>query len=211
MAIKIANNEDENCTSLDQVVELINDEFATDATPELIAAKYAYDSCGEAGYGFSEMNLDAAFDVLMEGGAKFDYAEALEIALEEAKDESDWKLTAPYNGATHILTTKDEQADGYIEHTITIDQQLSDFLDDANVTAHYDINTFVETIEFHMNARQHESLTAYTGNLVNGSLLNATITPSGLIDNTSGELTTSDLEYTLADETVWLRWELIEK
>jgi len=197
MTIKIAD-----CSSLEQVVELINDEFATDATPEMISAKYAYDSCAEAGYGFSEMNLDAAFDALIESGAKFDYAEALEIALEEAKDESDWnesdwKLTAPYNGATHILTTKDEQADGYIEHAITIDQQLSDFLDDANVTAHYDINTFVETIEFHMNVRQH----------VSGALLDEL----QIEDNTSGELTTSDLEYTLADETVWLRWELIEK
>ena len=84
MTMKIAALE--NCSSLEQVVELINDEFATDATPELIAAKYAYDSCGEAGYGFSEMNLDAAFDALLRSGAKFDYAEALEIALEEAKD-----------------------------------------------------------------------------------------------------------------------------
>ena len=81
MSIKIAALE--NCSSLEQVVELINDEFATDATPELIAAKYAYDSCGEAGYGFSEMNLDAAFDVLIESGAKFDYPNALEIALEK--------------------------------------------------------------------------------------------------------------------------------
>jgi hypothetical protein len=32
------------------------------------------------------MNLDAAFDALLRSGAKFDYAEALEIALEEAKD-----------------------------------------------------------------------------------------------------------------------------
>jgi hypothetical protein len=87
MAIKIANNALENCTSLDQVVELINDEFATDATPEMIAAKYAYDSCGEAGYGFEERNLDAAFDALIESCAKFDYPEALKIALEEAKDE----------------------------------------------------------------------------------------------------------------------------
>ena len=81
MSIKIAALE--NCSSLEQVVELINDEFATDATPELIAAKYAYDSCAEAGYGFEERNLDAAFDVLMEGGAKFDYPNALEIALEK--------------------------------------------------------------------------------------------------------------------------------
>jgi len=83
MAIKIANNAIENCTSLDQVVELINDEFATDATPEMISAKYAYDSCAEAGYGFEERNLGAAFDVLIESGAKFDYPNALEIALEK--------------------------------------------------------------------------------------------------------------------------------
>ena len=81
MSIKIAALE--NCSSLEQVVELINDEFATDATPEMIAAKYAYDSCAEAGYGFEERNLDAAFDALIESGAKFDYAEALEIALEK--------------------------------------------------------------------------------------------------------------------------------
>jgi len=80
MTIKIADNALEKCSSLEQVVELINDEFAT---PELIAAKYAYDSCAEAGYGFSEMNLDAAFDALIESGAKFDYPEALEIALEK--------------------------------------------------------------------------------------------------------------------------------
>ena len=194
MTMKIAALE--NCSSLEQVVELINDEFATDATPEMISAKYAYDSCAEAGYGFSEMNLDAAFDALLRSGAKFDYAEALEIALEEAKDESDWKLIAR-DGSTHILTTKDEQVDGYIEHAITIDQQLSDYLENANVTARYDINTVVETIEFHMNVRQH----------VSGALLDEL----QIEDNTSGELTTSDLEYTLADETVWLRWELIEK
>jgi len=80
MTIKIAALE--NCSSLEQVVELINDPLPI-SEPELIAAKYAYDSCGEAGYGFSEMNLDAAFDALIESGAKFDYAEALEIALEK--------------------------------------------------------------------------------------------------------------------------------
>ena len=81
MTMKIAALE--NCSSLEQVVELINDEFATDATPEMIAAKYAYDSCAEAGYGFEERNLDAAFDALLRSGAKFDYPNALEIALEK--------------------------------------------------------------------------------------------------------------------------------
>ncbi|MCK9325568.1 MAG: hypothetical protein M0P69_08710 [Bacteroidales bacterium] len=39
--IKIANNALENCQNVGQVVALINDEFATDATPEMVAASYA--------------------------------------------------------------------------------------------------------------------------------------------------------------------------
>ena len=85
MKIQIANNALENCSSISQVAELINDEFASDASAELIAATYAIDGAGEAGYGMGEDELSAQLDALEEAGAKFQLAEALEIAMNSVK------------------------------------------------------------------------------------------------------------------------------
>ncbi len=83
--MKIANNALENCNSIAQVVELINDEFSSDATAEMIAAAYAIDGATEAGYGLGEDDLSAQLDAIQEVGAKFEYAKALELALAKKK------------------------------------------------------------------------------------------------------------------------------
>ena len=57
MSIQIANNALENCQSIDQVVELINDEMVTDATAEMVAAAYAIGGAEEPGYGLDDANL----------------------------------------------------------------------------------------------------------------------------------------------------------
>lgn len=80
MTILISNNALQNCTSLEQVVSLINDEFATNAEPEEIATAYAIDGAIEAGYGTGEPELCAQLDALRDAGAIFDYPEALEVA-----------------------------------------------------------------------------------------------------------------------------------
>jgi uncharacterized protein YihD (DUF1040 family) len=85
MTIQIANNALADCHSTEEVVRLMNEDFATDAEPEMIAAKYAYDAADEAGYGIDSTNLEAHLDVLVEAGAKFDYSAALEVALNEKK------------------------------------------------------------------------------------------------------------------------------
>jgi len=80
MSITIANNALNNCTKLSDVVELINDESANDATAEMIAAAYAIDAAEEAGYGCGENELSAHLNFIEKTGAKFDFAEALELA-----------------------------------------------------------------------------------------------------------------------------------
>lgn len=80
MSIKIANSALNNCQSIDQVVELVNDNFATDASPEMIAAAYAVESANAAGYGTGELELECQLDVLMEAGAEFEFLDALALA-----------------------------------------------------------------------------------------------------------------------------------
>jgi len=80
--IKIANNALENCQNVGQVVALINDEFATDATPEMVAASYAQSAAVDAGFDVTEENVEAHLNFLADFGAKFDFAVALKLALE---------------------------------------------------------------------------------------------------------------------------------
>ncbi|SEQ48488.1 hypothetical protein SAMN03080615_01635 [Amphritea atlantica] len=84
MTIRIANNALENCFSIDQVVELINDEMSTDATAEMVATAYAMNAAKDAGYGYDEDSLSAHLDCLVESGAEFDYQEALSSAIAES-------------------------------------------------------------------------------------------------------------------------------
>lgn len=85
MAIQIANNALENCNSIQQVVELINNEPSTDAPAELIAAAYAVDAAREQEQdgGFNEAGIEAQLDCLVEAGANFEYPDALENAVAE--------------------------------------------------------------------------------------------------------------------------------
>jgi hypothetical protein len=80
MSIQNANNSLENCHSIEQVVELANDETATDASSEMVAAAYAIAGAEEAGYGTGQAQLEAQLDALDEAGAEFDYSEALTLA-----------------------------------------------------------------------------------------------------------------------------------
>ena len=81
----------QNCNSLNEIVNLINNEFSTDLSPEQLAAEYALDADKEAknmalkgGYEYTTNSgsIEVHLDVLIEEGAKFDYAKALEIALD---------------------------------------------------------------------------------------------------------------------------------
>lgn len=81
MTIQIANNALENCNSIEEVVELINDETLTDASAEMIAAAYAIDSA-ELDIDI-EYEIEAHLDELIERGAKFDFIEALEMTIIE--------------------------------------------------------------------------------------------------------------------------------
>ena len=69
------------CQSIEQVVELINDEFATDAESELIAAKYAVDAAVEMGEGVGKEDIVPHLEAL--SSAKFDFFDALELAIKE--------------------------------------------------------------------------------------------------------------------------------
>lgn len=84
MSIQIANNALENCQTIDQVVELINDESATDANQEMVAAKYAWDAAVENGY-TDNASIETHLELLAEAGAEFDSAEALALAIAEKK------------------------------------------------------------------------------------------------------------------------------
>ncbi len=84
--MNIANNALENCTSIKQVVELINDEFQTDATSETVAAAYAISGAEEAGYGIGDNEIAAQLDALREAGAKFEYASSLNLAIESVNN-----------------------------------------------------------------------------------------------------------------------------
>lgn len=76
MGIQIANNELANCSSINQVVELVND-----GDRELVAAAYAIGCCKDAGYGFGEDDLCAHLHILEEEGAEFVFSEALDLAI----------------------------------------------------------------------------------------------------------------------------------
>jgi hypothetical protein len=80
MSITIANNALGNCTKIEDVVELINDEFSSDATASQIAAAYAIES---AVYN-EEDELYAQLEAIDNAGAKFQFAEALELAVKHA-------------------------------------------------------------------------------------------------------------------------------
>jgi len=86
MTIQIANNALESCNSLDQVVALINDESASDASSEIIAAAYAINSVEESGYDLNEDNLEAQLDALILSGAWFVYHKSMEQAIASKKD-----------------------------------------------------------------------------------------------------------------------------
>jgi len=85
MALQSGNNVLANCGSIEQVVELINDEMATDAKDFALAAEYAINAAEEAGCGMTRADLQAHLDFLSEAGADFDYHEALELALKQKK------------------------------------------------------------------------------------------------------------------------------
>lgn len=87
MTIKIANNALDDCTSIEQVVELMNNEFATDASPELIAAAYAIDSIDSEYNGTTIKDiLECHMDFLIDAGAKFNFKKAIDIALNEVAE-----------------------------------------------------------------------------------------------------------------------------
>lgn len=79
MTIQIANNALSNCTSLDQVVELINDDMATDAERFVVAAAYAIDSCEDKD-DITIEEIEAHLELLADAGAEFDHNAAARFA-----------------------------------------------------------------------------------------------------------------------------------
>lgn len=79
MTISIANNALSNCNSLDQVVELINDDMATDAERFVVAAAYAIDSCEDQD-DITNEELEAHLELLTDAGAEFDSNAAFRFA-----------------------------------------------------------------------------------------------------------------------------------
>lgn len=69
----------QQCTSLEQVVDLIN--TSTEYEAEDLAAQYAYDAIEASGNEVSESEIESHLDILREKNAKFNYSEALEIAM----------------------------------------------------------------------------------------------------------------------------------
>ncbi len=77
----------ENSRSIEDVVELINNDFADTggASSEEVAGLYSYNGAKDGGYGLEEEDMECHLDTLVENGAVFDYETAKEIALELAK------------------------------------------------------------------------------------------------------------------------------
>jgi hypothetical protein len=79
----------ENCTSIEQVVDLINNGGTSDATTDELVAQYVTDAERENRHmndeelweKFTEERLSPHFDILNENGAEYDYQKALKIAL----------------------------------------------------------------------------------------------------------------------------------
>jgi len=69
----------EACHSIEQVVDLINDQTlqSPDGSPGMIAAKYAISAAKQAGYGLGEEDLTTHLEMLTEAGAVFDCTEAM--------------------------------------------------------------------------------------------------------------------------------------
>ncbi len=79
----------QNCLSIEEVVELINEDRLADFTKEDLAAQYAFQGTLEAIHGLLEArdglveeNFKNQLDALIEEGGEFDYAEALKKAVE---------------------------------------------------------------------------------------------------------------------------------
>lgn len=77
-----ANRPFDDCFSIEQVVELINDPFASSLSSEKLAAIYAFDAViGSDFPEITEDNIEAHLDVLKDYGAEFVYAESLSLAM----------------------------------------------------------------------------------------------------------------------------------
>ena len=76
----MTHNTLENCHSIEQVVALINEELATDASAERVAAEYAWGGAEESGY-TDNANIEAQLDTLAEAGAAFDFRDAFKLAI----------------------------------------------------------------------------------------------------------------------------------
>ena len=80
----------DNCTNIGQVIDLINDEFACDASAEEIAAEYALQGVAELDdEPINKVSVEVQLDALVDDRnppAKFDYQEALELALKGGEE-----------------------------------------------------------------------------------------------------------------------------
>ena len=72
----------ENCTSLDQVVELINDDTAIDISREQLASYYALAAIRASETEINKINIGFHLGFLIEEGANFNFNKAEQLALQ---------------------------------------------------------------------------------------------------------------------------------
>ena len=73
----------QNAQSIDRVVEIINGGGTSSYSANEIAGQYAWQAADQAGYGIDRDNIDGHLGFLIDAGAEFDHAMAIEYALKQ--------------------------------------------------------------------------------------------------------------------------------
>lgn len=88
--LSIISIELQEATSVDEVVDLINDGGTCFFTGDEIAGQYAYKCAASGQYGRGEAEIEAHLDITYEEGARFDYIKAFEEAKRCIEEELEW-------------------------------------------------------------------------------------------------------------------------
>jgi hypothetical protein len=76
----------QNLHSLDEVIDLINQDGTNEFNGDQIAAQYAMMAIEESKTELSDVNVSFHLDVLVENGANFEYTPALKLALTSGEE-----------------------------------------------------------------------------------------------------------------------------
>lgn len=73
----------DNCNNIDQVIEIINNDFSCDLTKEKLVAIYVCDAIEKSDYKiYDEITIEFHMDILIQNGAIFNYRKAIDIIEE---------------------------------------------------------------------------------------------------------------------------------